>query len=36
MILAWIMVGVAFVFAGIACVSVFWFDHEEVDRDGRG
>ena len=35
MILAWIMAGAAMVFAGIACVSVLWFDHEEVKRDDR-
>lgn len=33
MILAWIMVVVALVFSSIACVSVLWFDHEEVKRD---
>lgn len=33
MILAWIMAGVAFAFASIACLAVLWFDHEEVKRD---
>jgi hypothetical protein len=35
MMIAWIMAGAAMVFAGIACLSVFWFDHEEVKRDDR-
>jgi hypothetical protein len=33
MILAWIMAGIALVLSGVACVSVFWLDHEEVKRD---
>ena len=33
--IGYIMAAVGLMFAGIACISVFIFDHEEVKRDRR-